>query len=155
MLLLGDFLRLVKDGSQNVRDNNAAWVAGPGRICFLAVGCQLSALSYSPLERLAGFLSIYSWIINQLFRVGVPPLPPRSSGIMELGGNSRQVFGFKGLTAKVFENQQVRLSNSAESGFGAISGAVLMTDLETAPIRSLSLRAVGLKSMDFDHEWLR
>jgi hypothetical protein len=23
-----------KDGSQNVRDNNAAWVAGPGRICF-------------------------------------------------------------------------------------------------------------------------
>jgi hypothetical protein len=24
-----------KDGSQNVRDNNAAWVAGPSRICFL------------------------------------------------------------------------------------------------------------------------
>jgi hypothetical protein len=23
-----------KDGSQNVRDNNAAWVAGPSRICF-------------------------------------------------------------------------------------------------------------------------
>ncbi len=23
-----------KDGSQNVRDNNAARVAGPGRICF-------------------------------------------------------------------------------------------------------------------------
>ncbi len=23
-----------KDGRQNVRDNNAAWVAGPSRICF-------------------------------------------------------------------------------------------------------------------------
>jgi len=30
---LGDFAG-AKDGSQNVRDNNAAWVAGPGRICF-------------------------------------------------------------------------------------------------------------------------
>ena len=24
----------VKDSSRNVRDNNAAWVAGPSRICF-------------------------------------------------------------------------------------------------------------------------
>jgi hypothetical protein len=23
-----------KDGSHDVHDNNAAWVAGPGRICF-------------------------------------------------------------------------------------------------------------------------
>jgi len=29
--------RKAKDGSQNVRDNNAARVAGPGRICFCAV----------------------------------------------------------------------------------------------------------------------
>jgi hypothetical protein len=27
----------VKDSSQNVRDNNAAWVAGPSRICFYIV----------------------------------------------------------------------------------------------------------------------
>jgi hypothetical protein len=26
-----------KDGGQNVRDNNAAWVAGPSRICFFAL----------------------------------------------------------------------------------------------------------------------
>jgi hypothetical protein len=25
----------VEDGSRNVRDNNAAWVAGPSRICLL------------------------------------------------------------------------------------------------------------------------
>jgi hypothetical protein len=35
---------------------------------------------------------------------GTPP-PPRSFGIIGLGGNSSQVFEFKGLTAKVFENQ--------------------------------------------------
>jgi len=39
-LSFGD-LASAKDGRQNVRDNNAAWVAGPSRICFF--GGQLSA----------------------------------------------------------------------------------------------------------------
>jgi hypothetical protein len=30
-----DLSPMVKDDNQNLRDNNAAWVAGPGRICFL------------------------------------------------------------------------------------------------------------------------
>jgi hypothetical protein len=34
-----------KDSSRNVRDNNAAWVAGPGRICFyIAFASALLAL---------------------------------------------------------------------------------------------------------------
>jgi len=33
------------------------------------------------------------------------PLFPRSIGIKDLGGGSRQVFGFKGLADKVFKNQ--------------------------------------------------
>src|ERR1019366_7780562 len=53
------------------------------------------------------------------------PLPPRSFGIIELGGNSRQIFEFKGLTGKVFQNQRLRLSKSAGNGFGAASRAVL------------------------------
>jgi hypothetical protein len=32
--LLNDLFASAKDDNQNVRDNNAAWVAGPGRICF-------------------------------------------------------------------------------------------------------------------------
>jgi hypothetical protein len=30
-----DLFASAKDDNQNVRDNNAAWVAGPSRICFL------------------------------------------------------------------------------------------------------------------------
>jgi hypothetical protein len=32
--LRDDLFASAKDDSQNVRDNNAAWVAGPSRICF-------------------------------------------------------------------------------------------------------------------------
>jgi len=80
------------------------------------------------------------------------PTPPffRSFGIKDLGGGSRQVFGFKGLAGKVFKNQRVILSKSAENWFGAASRAVLVDGLETAPIRSLSSRATGLMSMDFE-----
>jgi hypothetical protein len=37
------------------------------------------------------------------------PYPPffRSFGIRDLGGGSRQVFGFKGLAGKVFKNQRL------------------------------------------------
>lgn len=38
--------------------------------------------------------------------VGVP-LPPRAIGIMGLGGNSRQIFGFTGLAATISENKGV------------------------------------------------
>ena len=38
--------------------------------------------------------------------MGVPP-SPRSFGIIELGGKSRQVFGFKGLIGKVFRNKDL------------------------------------------------
>jgi hypothetical protein len=33
------------------------------------------------------------------------PPPPLAIGIIGLGGNSGQIFDFKGVTAKVFENQ--------------------------------------------------
>jgi hypothetical protein len=33
----------VKEGSQSVRDNNAAWVAGPSRICFLTIKVMCTA----------------------------------------------------------------------------------------------------------------
>jgi hypothetical protein len=33
------------------------------------------------------------------------PSSPVAIGIIGLGGNSRKIFGFKGLIAKVFENQ--------------------------------------------------
>jgi hypothetical protein len=58
------------------------------------------------------------------------PYPPffRSFGIKDLGGGSRQVFGFKGLAGKVFKNQRLKLSKSAENGFGAVSRAVLVAD---------------------------
>jgi hypothetical protein len=45
---------------------------------------------------------------------------------MGLGRNSCQVFGFKGLTRKVFENQSFRLPMSPENGFGAVSRTVLV-----------------------------
>jgi hypothetical protein len=35
-----------KDGSQNIRDNNAAWVAGPSRICF-SMGTSIFFLKHS------------------------------------------------------------------------------------------------------------
>ncbi len=84
---------------------------------------------------------------------------------MGLGRNSRQVFGFKGLAGKVFINQELRRSVRFAQDFGselALSPALRVTpakrlNLETAPIRSLSLslRGTGLKSMDFDEGWLR
>jgi hypothetical protein len=97
---------------------------------------------------------------------------------MGIGGDSSQVFGFKGLAGKVFINQSLGLSKSAENGFGAVSrversfpfgfaqgqdfGSGLppsttlrvtpakRLNLGTAPIRSLSSRVTGLMSMDFD-----
>jgi hypothetical protein len=95
-------------------------------------------------------MHVYSNITNQLVQVGYPPFF-LSFGIKDLGGGSRQVFGFKGLAGKVFKNQRLRLSKSAENGFGAASRVVLVDWLETAPIRSLWSRAAGLKSMFF-HE---
>ena len=53
---------------------------------------------------------------------GTPP----SFGIKDLEGSTRQVFGFKGLAAKVFKNQRLNLSKSAENGFGAVSRSVFV-----------------------------
>jgi hypothetical protein len=57
---------------------------------------------------------------------GTPPPQSRSIGIRDLGGSHRQVFGFKGLTGKVFMNQRLKLSKSAENWFGEASRAVLV-----------------------------
>src|ERR1700692_3014319 len=46
---------------------------------------------------------------------GYPP-SPLSIGISGLGGNSRQIFEFKGLIAKIFENQRLRGDASVRSG---------------------------------------
>src|SRR5208282_2247537 len=101
---------------------------------------------------------------------GYPPLPlPPVFWNQRLRREPyRQVFEFKGLAGKVFKNQRVNLSKSAENGFGAVSRfrqrarpstALRVTpakhhNLETTPIRSLSWRTTGLKSMDFDHGWI-
>ena len=81
--------------------------------------------------------------------MGVPPPSFGSFGIKDLGGGSRQVFGFKGLAGKVFKKQKLRLSRSAENGFGAVSRAVLVdgrasklpqSDLYGRALRVLSQR---------------
>ena len=59
---------------------------------------------------LPGFVYSYVCVINDLL-LGTPP-PLRSSGIMELGGKFRQVFGFKGVTGKVFRNKELRDLNT-------------------------------------------
>ncbi len=38
------------DGSQNVRDNNAAWVAGPSRICFFSSQLSVVSSQLQPFE---------------------------------------------------------------------------------------------------------
>jgi hypothetical protein len=90
-----------------------------------------------------------------MFTSWYSPYPPflRSFGIKDLGGGSRQVFGFKGLDGKVFKNQRVSSSKSSENGFGEASRTVLADGFETAPIRTLWSRTTGLKSMDFGHGW--
>ena|SRR5208337_1093646 len=93
----------------------------------------------------------------QALREGTPSPLPRSFGIKDLGGISRQIFEFKGLAGKVFKNQRLKLSRSAENGFGAVSRAALEDALSIAPIRTLSSRLMNLKSMCFDHGcwWVR
>src|ERR1035437_9054240 len=44
-----------------------------------------------------------------LTRVYHYPPPPLSSGIIELGGNSRKIFEFKGLIWKIFRNKDLAL----------------------------------------------
>ncbi|MGD0793608.1 MAG: hypothetical protein ABR920_17735, partial [Terriglobales bacterium] len=61
-----------------------------------------------------GAVSLYSCLFTLKVLTLVLPNPPspRSFGIIGLGGNSRQVFEFKGLIGKVFHNQRLRLSKS-------------------------------------------
>ena len=81
------------------------------------------------------------------------PPSPRSFGIIGLGGKFHQVFEFKGLAGKVFQNQRLRLSKSAENGFGAVSRAVLVDGYTSELPQSDLYRGArrGLKSMDFEH----
>lgn len=46
--------------------------------------------------------------------------------IIDLAKNCFQIFGFKGLAGKIFQNQRLRLSKSTENGFGAASRCVLV-----------------------------
>src|ERR1035441_4380689 len=63
----------------------------------------------------------------------------RAFGIIDLGRNSRQVFGFKGLTGKVFWNKDLSCQRALKMGFGAASRAVFGygAHLKTAPIRGI------------------
>src|ERR1035437_1033954 len=49
-----------------------------------------------------------SWAFDGYLPVGIGGgTPPRSNGIMGLGRNSRQIFGFKGLRGKIFRNKEL------------------------------------------------
>jgi hypothetical protein len=60
------------------------------------------------------------------------PLPPRSFGIMGLGNNSRQVFGFKGLAGKVFINHRFSSRAGTENGLGQLRAASQADELSSA-----------------------
>ena len=52
----------VKDSSRNVRDNNAAWVAGPGRICFY-IACTTTLLRpHNHYGMLCGFNDFFYFL---------------------------------------------------------------------------------------------
>jgi len=59
------------------------------------------------------FLPVYSEGNNRSVR-WVPP-SPRSFGIIELGGNSRKIFEFKGVIWKIFRNKELRAKKPAAS----------------------------------------
>jgi len=58
------------------------------------------------------FFPIYSLGINPCL---LPPCPPRSFGIIGLGGKSRKIFEFKGLIRKIFRNKDLGVSNSTDN----------------------------------------
>src|ERR1019366_8175016 len=55
------------------------------------------------------FFPIYSLGINPCL------LPPRSFGIIGLGGKSRKIFEFKGVIWKIFRNKDLGVSNGTDS----------------------------------------
>jgi acyl-CoA synthetase (AMP-forming)/AMP-acid ligase II len=79
-----------------------------GRILGQRSGADARAHCGVPRDELAAcvlrFLPINSECNNQLY--GVPP-SPLSTGIIELGGKSRKIFEFKGLTWKIFRNKDL------------------------------------------------
>ena len=65
------------------------------------------------------------------------------------------VFESKGLTARVFETKGLKLSKTAENGFGAASRVVWVDEPRSCPNQMLKLlRATGLKSIYFDSRML-
>src|SRR5450755_400742 len=60
----------VKEGSQSVRDNNAAWVAGPGRICFLPLSTTILT---------AEFATASAYIHNHYWHRVPPPMTSTST----------------------------------------------------------------------------
>jgi len=50
--------RLAKDGGSDVRDNNAAWVAGPSRICFVGPVFLTHQRSRSDIHSFSGSCSL-------------------------------------------------------------------------------------------------
>jgi hypothetical protein len=55
-------------------------------------------------EDLRGVAILHVYYNDSNRTLNTPP-PPLSIGIMGLGGNSRKIFEFKGLIAKIFINQ--------------------------------------------------
>jgi hypothetical protein len=81
---------------------------------------------------------------------GVPPLP-RSFGIIGLGGKSRQVFGFKGLTGKVFRNKDLGCQRALKWVWGSFEGRLGRRTHFSLPqsVNILALGGVGV--CDGDH----
>ncbi len=73
----------------------------------------------------------------------MPPRPIPRNTAYGLRRKSPQVFGFKGVASKVFESQRLRLSKSAENGFGAVSRAVLVCDVPQNCPNQISIVARG------------
>jgi hypothetical protein len=72
----------------------------------------------------------------------------RSFGIIELGGNSRQIFAFKGLIRKIFRNKDLGCQRALKMGLGQLRGPSWETGaLLAAPIRSPLSRMAGSMSV--------
>jgi len=94
---------------------------------------------------------IYSEVINPCLLL---PPPPRFIGIIGLGGNSRQVFEFKGLIGKVFRNKDLGCQRALKMGLGQLRGPSWETG---APLNCPNQMAIvalrGLEVCDGGH-WL-
>ncbi len=89
-----------------------------------------------------------------LTRIYYYPPPPRCFGIIELGRNSRKIFGFKGVIGKIFRNKDLALQIALKMTLGQIRGVSWWADTARSCPNSITSMALGwLDVNDFDRRW--